>query len=1021
MRNITKYWEDTNSLHINCEKPHAYFIPYDTVEKANKGIRGISDYFTNLSGVWSFKYHTSVNDVEEDFYQADYDATSWDKLIVPSNWQMHGYDKPNYTNLAYPFTFDPPYVPNDNPAGLYIRDFYCEKKPGKSYKLFFEGVDSCFYVWINGKEVGYSQVSHMISEFDISSYIVNGNNRIAVMVLKWCDGSYLEDQDKWRLSGIFREVYILTRDENAIEDIFVKTELNDSLDEAVLRCELELAGKAEATVKAELRDAGGAIIREQEVKANGSTVISFNVSKPLLWSAEEPVLYKLFLYCGDEVIPVRVGFRKIEIKNSVILINGKAIKFKGVNRHDSHPTLGQAIPLEHMKQDLMLMKRHNVNAIRTSHYPSDPRFLELCDEYGFYLIDEADLEAHGCYFIGNINYIAESPMFEAAFIDRMQRMVERDKNAPCVIMWSLGNEAGRGINHVKMAEWAKARDNSRLLHYEGATNWGVDPRESMYLDVNSKMYASADYFEKGLMKDKNDKRPFVLCEYCHAMGNGPGDLKDYWDVIYKYPRFAGAFVWEWTDHSVLTKTADGTEYYAYGGDFNDHPNDGNFCVDGLVYPDRTPHTGLLELKSVIKPFRTEAIDLVNGKIKVTNLYYFKDSSDCCLYWTLERDGVVVEDGEIYDLKLQPQKSRIYTLNYKFPQEADGKYFLTVMYKQKNDTPWAERGYELGFDQFELPVIAAKQRLVVTALPKLKLNKTNAEYIISGIDFEYVFSQTTGALTSAKYRGLELLAASPVVNTWRAPTDNDGGVRFKWMDAGYHNFISHVYSVQLIKETDTSVMLQIVSSLGKFTTWPAIRLVSNWTVYGNGEIQIELQAELRRDEKKELPFMPRFGLQFTLPKGNEVVEYFGYGPHESYIDKHRSTRKSRYLTTVDAMFENYLKPQENGSHYNTDWAVVTNNQGMGLLFAADKSFSFNAAHYTAMDITHARHPHELKKREEIIVNIDYGMSGVGSNSCGPELLEQYRLSEKNINFSFRMKPVFKDELDIAEYSRTEIVE
>jgi len=1020
MLNITKYWEDPYSLHINCEKPHAYFIPYDTYEKASKAIRGTSRFYTSLCGFWNFKYYASVNDIEEEFYRADFDASAWDKLPVPSNWQMHGYDKPNYTNLAYPFTFDPPHVPNNNPAGLYIRDFYCEKKPGKSLRLFFEGVDSCFYVWVNGKEVGYSQVSHMTSEFDITPYVVNGKNRIAVMVLKWCDGSYLEDQDKWRLSGIFREVYILERNESGIQDIFVKTQLNEALDEAVLSCELEFVQPADELIRAELRDFSGRLVQEQTVAAGDNAVISFKVSKPELWSAEIPALYKLFLYHNDEIIPVRVGFRKIEVKDSVILINGKAIKFKGVNRHDSHPELGQAIPLEHMKQDLMLMKRHNINAIRSSHYPNDPRFLELCDEYGFYVIDEADLEAHGCYFIGNINYIAENPMFEAAFVDRMQRMVERDKNSPCVIIWSLGNEAGRGINHVKMAEWAKSRDNSRLLHYEGATNWGVDPRESLYLDISSKMYASVDYFEKGLMKDKYDKRPFILCEYSHAMGNGPGDLKDYWDVIYKYPRFAGAFVWEWTDHSVLTKTADGTEYYAYGGDFGDQPNDGNFCVDGLVYPDRRPHTGLLELKNVIKPFRTEEVDLLEGKIKVTNLYYFKDSSEVSLYWTLERDGAIVDCGEIYDLKLQPQKSKTYKLGYRLPEYSDGKYYLTVMYKQKTDTIWAERGYEIGFDQFLLPLNPPMYTVSLDTLPGMKLSESNSDYIIRGLDFEYIFNKATGALTKLEYRGMQMLAAAPQINTWRAPTDNDGGIKFRWMDAGYHAFISHVYSVKVVKETESEIVLQTESSLGKFSNWPAIRLISNWTVYGNGEIKVEIQAELRKDEKKELPFLPRFGVQFTMPKGNEVVEYFGYGPHESYIDKHRSTRKSRYLTTVDEMFENYLMPQENGSHYNTDWALVSNKQGMGLLFAGCESFSFNASHYTPMDLTHARHPHELKKREETIVNIDYGMSGVGSNSCGPELLEQYRLSEKSFTFSFRMKPVFKEELDIFEYSRTRLV-
>jgi beta-galactosidase len=1014
MLSITKYWEDPSSLHINCEQPHAYFIPYESEEKAESGVRETSAYFTNLSGTWNFRYYESVEDVEDGFYHKDFDATSWDKLIVPSNWQMHGYDRPNYTNVNYPFPFDPPYIPNENPTGIYTRDFYCDKKQGKEIKLLFEGVDSCFYVWINGKQVGYSQVSHMISEFDITSYVSEGTNSIAVMVLKWCDGSYLEDQDKWRLSGIFREVYLLTRDVEGISDIFVKTDLNDTFEQGLLTCEVDLPGNVNSQIKAVLKDSGGKALAEQTIVASGKTVISFSVTNPELWSAEKPYLYQLFLSGVTEVIPLKIGFRKIVIKDSIILINGKAIKFKGVNRHDSHPELGQAIPLEHMRQDLLLMKRHNVNAVRTSHYPNDPRFLELCDEYGFYLIDEADLEAHGCVMAGDIHMIAANTEFEAAFIDRMQRMVERDKNATCVVMWSLGNEAGHGINHRRMADWARSRDSSRLLHYEGATNWGTDYRDSSYLDVNSKMYAEVDYFEKELLKDENDLRPFVLCEYCHAMGNGPGDLKDYWDVIYKYPRFAGGFVWEWTDHCVKTKTDGGIEYFAYGGDFNDQPNDSNFCVDGLVYPDRTPHTGLLELKNIIKPFCAEAIDLNKGIIEITNLYYFQDSSFVTLCWELERDGVRVAKGEITELDLQPQETKSFTINYPYPQQEDGKYYLTVIYKQKTATPWSERGYELGFDQFELPVVVAKKSVSVESLPKLKTLVTDRDIVITGLDFEYVFNRGTGTFSSIKYRGLELLAAAHEISLWRAPTDNDAGIKQQWKEAGYDRVKSHIYSVQTLKEGEHAVVLQVKSSLGVYSRKPVMQVTGEWTIYGNGEIQAKVSGEVREG----LPFLPRFGIQFTMPNGNEVVEYFGYGPHESYIDKHHSTRKSRYLTDVDAMFENYLKPQENGSHYNTDWAVISNAQGTGLLFTGMDHFSFQASHYTPLDIAGAAHPYELKKRKETIVTIDYGMSGVGSNSCGPKLLPQYQLSETGLDLQFRIKPVWKEETYLPDGNRIE---
>lgn len=1016
---VEKYWENPEILHVNCEKPRAYFIPYENEYKAGKGIRGSSKYYKTLNGTWKFKYHDSVHQVEDGFYRSDFDASCWEDLPVPSNWQLHGYDRPQYTNVNYPYPCDPPFVPNDNPAGVYVRDFYIDAPDDSTFRLVFEGVDSCFYLWVNGAAAGYSQVSHMTSEFDVTAHLRPGKNRIAVMVLKWCDGSYLEDQDMWRLSGIFREVYLLKREKEHISDIFVKTGLSKDFTEGVLTCLVETAGQKTAGIRAILMGPGGEVLDTKELEAKNKGVLEFRVENPRLWSAETPALYDLFLYQGGEVIRTRAGFRSIEVRASVILVNGRAVKFKGVNRHDTHPELGHTIPLSHMKNDLLLMKRHNINAIRTSHYPNDPRFLELCDELGIYVIDEADLETHGAGNAGDLDMISRDPRFAAAYLDRVQRMVERDKNHPCVLMWSLGNESGYGENHIKMAEWTKSRDDTRLIHYEGGNSplnkTGLD---ISCLDVYSRMYPSIAGIEEYILDDNNRRVPYLLCEYCHAMGNGPGDLKDYWELIYKYPVLAGGFVWEWADHSVKTKTPDGIEYYAYGGDFGDMPNDGNFCVDGLVYPDRTPHKGLLELKNVIAPVRLEPVDLNSGKLRLTNLYDFTDLSLLRLDWKLEKDGRTVDSGEIDDLDLGPQQTRPVTLSFKSPAKADGRYFLTVRFTQRTDTPWAAKGHAVAFEQFELPLSRPEKTVLkVSELPRLNTSSTGNEILIEGTDFEYVFDRRRGAFTSLRSNGAEMLCAAPGFNVWRAPTDNDRSIKLKWLAEGYDRLETHIYSVDIEEESETHISIRSDFSLGGYIKKPVLRGSAKWTVYGSGDVVLDTLVKVRGG----LPFLPRFGLQLRMPRGYEFAEYFGYGPHESYVDKRRSTVKGRFEGTADSMFENYLRPQENGSHYATEWAAVTDLLGRGLLFAGMEDFSFNISRYAPEDIARAAHPHELVKREETIVGIDYAMSGVGSNSCGPELLPRYRLSQEEIRFRLRIKPVFKEEIDLIGTVNTDITE
>lgn len=1027
MIKVTKYWEDPNLLQVNRKVARSYYIPYREAAPAESGKRGLSPWYQTLNGSWKFQYHTSVKLVEDAFYREDKDVSSWEDLIVPSCWQVNGYDQCHYTNANYPFPCDPPYVPNENPAGLYVRDFnITEQWNAKDKHVVFEGVNACFYLWVNGEFVGYSQGSRVPAEFDLTSVIRSGKNRMAVMVLKWCDGTYLEDQDLWRFSGIFRDVYLLARDKTHIRDVFIKQEISADSQEAGLRIELETIGRL--TIKAELRDAQGQMIGtgsssiDGNAAIDGKGVIEWQIADPQLWNAEQPYLYQLYLLSGEEVLRFQVGFRRVEIENGVFRINGQAVKLKGVNRHDSHPELGQTIPINHMRKDLKLMKQHNINTIRTSHYPNDPRFMDLCDEYGFYVVDEADLECHGMgsaedWTKGALHKLSVNPDWKAAFLDRAIRLVERDKNHASVIMWSLGNESGYGENHMAMAEWKRQRDTSRPVHYEGAAHGYEGNKNTESLDVESRMYSSVEYIEEYARNEDNIK-PLFLCEYSHAMGNGPGDLKDYWDIIYKYPKLMGGCVWEWCDHGIATTTADGTPFYAYGGDFGDAPNDGNFCMDGLVYPDRRAHIGLLELKKVIAPVRLEAKDLSKGVFRITNLYDFADLSHLTLTWTIEQDGVTCEQGEWTQLDVLPGQEGEVVLPYQLPLESStNRYFLTMTILQKKDTLWAVAGYEVTFEQFELPVPVAKVELAENRTQdpmEVTENRVNTPiYVIEeghlvtveGFDFNHVFDLYEGNFVKISKHGVNLIEGKPKFNVWRAPTDNDRNVVSQWKKHGYERAVTHVYEAKITRKNDDAVDITVKFSLGGYITIPILHGEAIWTVDNTGEITLNANITV----KQGAPFLPRFGLQFMMPRATEEVEYFGFGPHESYIDKHRSVKKGKFLTTVDGLFENYLMPQENGSRYGTEWVIVSNALGMGLkLTSNNEHFSFNASHYTPEDLAAAGHPHELPKRRETIVNADYKMSGVGSNSCGPELLEKYRLSEREFTFHLKLTPMFKED-------------
>ncbi len=1003
---VSKYWEDPSILQINREPARAHYIPYADRSGAASGKRARSPYYGTLNGSWKFRYYDSVQEVPEGFYEENADRTGWDELLVPSCWQVNGYDQLHYTNINYPIPCDPPYVPDRNPAGLYEREFEIPAAwADKEKYVVFEGVNSCFYIWVNGSFVGYSQGSRVPAEFKLTG-IRGGKNRIAVMVLKWCDGTYIEDQDAWRYSGIFRDVYLLARDKAHVRDAFLKQQLSEDFGSAELSVDVEAVGAIQLSVV--LTDAEGTMISSADSAVSGATTIKLTVSDPELWNAERPYLYRLYVQAGDETLYFPVGFRKVDIVDGVFRINGQAVKLKGVNRHDSHPSLGQTIPLNHMIRDLKLMKRHNVNTIRTSHYPNDTRFLDLCDEYGFYVIDEADLECHGIGSgdsarEGEFHRLTNDPAWKDAFVDRAVRMVERDKNHACVIIWSMGNESGYGPNHIAMQKWTRIRDGSRPVHYEGAAPHYKGSTDTESLDMESRMYASPAEIE-AYAQDPANLKPMFLCEYSHAMGNGPGDLHDYWEVIYRYPKLMGGCVWEWTDHGISTETPEGVPYFAYGGDFGDLPNDGNFCIDGLVTPDRKPHTGLLELKQVIAPVKIEKSDEEEGSYLVRNLYDFADLSRTYIQWKLEEDGKIVRQGTIWQLEAGPHQEQL--VKPDLGSDDAAPRLLTFSVRVKEETPWAEAGYELTFAQFELGAESPRVSSDSSASVGRPLNARviGSELALEGADFRYVFDLAGGAFRSLKKHGVEMLAAPTRFAIWRAPTDNDMHVKKQWFDEGYDRAETKIYACEWKQTGEGVVEIEARFSLGAYIRCPLLHGEAAWTVDGSGQIALAVKATVREG----LPYLPRFGLQLTMPKGSEEVEYAGFGPHESYVDKRRSVKKGRYLLTVDDMFESYIHPQENGARNDTEWAIVSNEQGMGLRFESGLPFSFGASHYPAEELTRATHAHLLKKSVETIVHLDYRMSGVGSNSCGPQLADKYRLDKREFAFDLRIKPVFKED-------------
>jgi beta-galactosidase len=1035
-------WSNPSVLERGTVAPHADLIPYADWESALDADRGATPYVRLLNGHWAFSYAESPALAPQGFEAPDYDASEWDTLPVPGNWQLHGYGRPHYSSCPYPFPIDPPNVPLANPTGCYRTAFAIPPAwKGRHVHLVFEGVDSAFHVWVNGQPAGYSQGSHLPSEFDITGLLRPGRNVLAVRVYQWSDGSYLESQDKWRLSGIFRDVYLMALPGVRVSDVFVRTRFDPRYEDAELDVRIDAENRtgqpAEACeLRVTLLGCGRETVFDRRVALPFAPAdaqhcrfhLRETVKRPLHWTAETPNLYSLLftLYDGEkrilEVKRVAVGFREVRVSGGRLLVNGRPVVLKGVNRNEFDPRLGFVTTREAMVRDIVLMKRHNINAVRLSHYPNDRRWLDLCDEFGLYAIDEADLETHGIRFVENVAYkesnaaeffageswLSNRPEWREAFVQRAKRMVERDKNHPSVIVWSLGNESGYGPNHDAMAEWVRQADPTRPIHYERAYDAPI-------VDIVSSMYPSVEtLIEEGR---KNDERPFLMCEFGHAMGNSVGNLQEYWEAVYTYPRLLGGLIWEWHDLGIVRRSETGEEWIAYGGDFGEEPHSGHFCIDGLLFPDRTPKASILEYKKAIEPVKIEAACAKSGRIKVVNRYDFLTLAHLRGEWRLMRDGEVVEQGDLPILATPAGAEEFVQVPLRAASlAADGEYWLHVRFVLAEHTAWAERGHEVAWADLPIGTRRAEAPVLPTVLHMMPLLLSESARLLTaeGHDFALVFDKLTGTAVSWTFRNVELLASGPKLNFWRAPIDNDVHLAKAWRKAGYDRLGVWPKSFSAEPFGGDAVRIVTEAAVGARGEPVTFRSRTVYTLYGSGDLLIEASVEPREG----LPPLPRFGLELAMPGTFDRFSWFGRGPHECYADRKMSGKLGVYGGTVQEQFVPYVKPQENGNKADVRWSAVTDARGIGLLFTAvDAFFNTSVHHYSTEDLTKAKHVHELTRLNRTFVKLDLAQSGIGNHSCGyAPTLDPYLIRPRPMTFKIRLTPFSMNESPPMRMSR-----
>lgn len=1020
---MERYHENPDLLHIGTMPPRAYYIPALAGEEFSVYEWEKSSSVFLLNGKWEIFMFSRF----EAMLQERENELDWKQVTVPGCLQMQGYDQNQYVNTTYPIPVDPPYVPDKNPTALYRRTFYLSKEQTeKNIYLNFEGADSCFYLWINGCFSGYSQVSHASSEFDITKYVRTGENRIEAAVLKWCDGTYLEDQDKFRMTGIFRDVYLLIRPQIHIRDFRIYTFYGK--DPAQVKVELEVSG-AEAEnfpVMGRILDMQGNPVGQGSFRTTDARrkELLFRIQEPHLWNAEEPYLYQLILTGGGEQIQKYFGIRYVQTENGVLLWNGQKIKLKGVNRHDSDPVTGFAVSREQLYKDLVLMKRHNINAIRTSHYPNAPWAYDLYDRFGFYVVCEADLEAHGNMMlytkdcrdaenpretVGRLFFdrpqfgrMMEDPAFEKAVLDRIRLCACRECNVTGRVMWSPGNESGYGRNLAKAVRWLREFDPSTPVQYEGMIyKKPVEDMEFEDLDIYSRMYPSPEVCENYAMH-RLLKKPMVCCEYIHSMGNGPGDIEDYWQIFYKYDVLCGGFAWEWCDHAVLAgENKDGRKRFLYGGDFGETLHDGNFCVDGLVSPDRQVKPGLLEYKNVLRPVRAELGCVTEKQIllRLTNHLDFSMVNEkvdiLCQFW---EDGKMLAEKVLEKTEILPHKSEYIEIENLFSAKTSLKE-IRLWYCQKKNTLWAEKGYILGFDQIFAERdygFLEKDNMISREKKPLQVTEDPLGYEITNGDLTWFFSRECGQFTSIRYREEELLEKPAQWNIWRAPTDNDGIIKLEWKRAGYDRAVSKIYDVKL-QSTEQNVVISVKESLGAAGIQKFLTLDTVWTIDAGGRTEVSVKVRKAVD----FPSLPRFGLRMFLKKDMEQIAYWGHGPGESYTDKCRASWEGWHRTSAGQEYVDYIRPQEHGSHDQVRKLCVGNGR-TEFSFQFENPGCYNASRYSEEQLEHCRHNFELQKEDHVILCLDYKQNGIGSNSCGPELKRDYAFDETEFTFRFSQR-------------------
>lgn len=1028
----TKVWENQNNYGVNRLPARAWFTPFHDDGWAAFKASGESNLSVSLNGLWNFHYAEQPETVPAGFEKSDFDYSNWDQLPVPSCWQMHGYGRPHYTNVQYPFPLNPPFVPSYNPTGCYRRVFEVPAAWAEhQIRIRFDGIDSAFELFLNGQKIGIGMGSRMPHEFDLTHALRKGRNTLAVRVYQWSAGSYLEDQDMWWLSGIFRNVTLIAFPKIQIADLTVVTELDKNYRDGELKLNAKLQNLADTDatglkIKAVLRDHNSQIIGTCEtatdLKSGDASVVPLvmKITSPQKWSAEAPHLYHLLVTLNDAngnvlmAIPLMVGFRKIEIVNGVLLINGQRIFFRGANRHEHHPDYGRTLPLESMIHDIELLKQHNFNAVRTSHYPDDPRWYDLCDRYGIYLIDECDVETHG-FSLPDWNNWRQNPLndpeWEGALVDRMERMVVRDRNHPSVVMWSLGNESGFGCNHHKMATVARKLDPTRPIHYEGDDKLELS-------DVLSRMYQRLEFLKEtanlsGPITQMEDvplerlrNKPVLLCEYGHAMGNGPGGLREYWEHFRNHPRSCGGFIWEWIDHGIRCVTNDGTEYFAYGGDFGDEPNDGNFVIDGLITPDRQSSPVMVQLKKLFEPVFVETLDATTGKFRITNQRDSIDLDDLTATWRLVADGDIIQNGLIALPKLNPGASVDITLPFNMPACPVRDYWFEFSFTLTHDTLWAQAGHEVAWAQAPL-------RLSMPLPPKKILNtgalvaeNERVDLSLKAPEFTATFDKASGRFYQWEAQGIKLFEDGPTAQFWRAPTDNDGGLRGSgvatlWRKYGLHALQTRIDTVEIGDIKQNQIVLNVNSRMGGARVREGIELAYQYRVFANGALLLKYSGQPVGNWECS---WPRVGLTMRLPADLEQVQWYGLGPEESYCDIKDGVRLGHWKATVDDLFFDYVMPQENGNRTETRWATMTNAFGKGFLVTALRNFDFSAHWFTADDLTAAKHTYDLKRRNFITFNLDLAQNGIGSNSCGPEPWPGYALKPEHFAIEFIFIPI-----------------